>query len=268
MRGYKAFFGITGSPFGKAIPVQSVHRYAQFEELADYLTYVAEEGSVGLVTGEIGAGKSTAIRVFLDSLDDRRYHLCYVGNADDSRSVFRHLAWSFGMRAAHLKGDLRDDVHTRIQALWTEHNKRTILVVDEAQLLGTRGLQELRLLTNFACDSDSPLGLLLVGQVQLRGHLKQLPNAALDERIFIRYHLAGLSLNETKAYIQAHLKAVGASDDVFTKEAIGLIFQHSKGLPRKINKIAILALLKAGTKEVKPIDATIVEAAIKDISQE
>lgn len=268
MRGYKALFGITGSPFSKGIPTQALLRYDQFQELAEYATYVAEEGSIGLVTGEVGAGKSTAMRAFIETLDDRRYHVCPVGNADATRSVFRQLAWSFGMRAAHLKGDLRDDVHVRVAALWTEHAKRTILVVDDAQALGSRALQELRLLTNFACDSQSPLGLMLVGHPQLRAQLKELPNEALDQRIMLRYHLAGLSLDETAAYIRAHLAAVGAKPDIFTDDATAHIFQHSKGLPRRINKIAIQSLLKAGHKEICPIDAKLVGAVIKDIAQE
>lgn len=268
MRGYKSFFGITGSPFSKGIPIAALHRYPQFEELAEYLAYVAEEGSIGLLTGEIGVGKSTAIRTFLASLDDRRYHLCYVGNADATRSVFRQLAWSFGMRAAHLQGDLRDEVHVRIAALWSEHNKRTILVVDDAQLLGSKALRELRLLTNFTCDSDSPLGLVLVGQPQLRAQLKELPNEALDQRIMVRYHLAGLSRPETLAYVAAHLVAVGAAPDVFTVEAVAAIFQSAKGLPRRINKLAVQALIKAGHKEVTPIDADLIAAVLKDMAQE
>ena len=268
MRGYKAFFHITGSPFGKGIPTVALLRYAQFRELGEYLAYVAEEGSVGLVTGDLGAGKSTAIRAFTEPLDDRRYHVCAVGNADATRSVLRQLAWSYGMRAAHLKGDLKDDVHIRIAALWAEHAKRTILVVDEAQALGNRGLQELRLLTSFACDSGSPLGLVLVGQPQLRAQLKDLPNEALDQRIMVRYHLAGLSLAETTEYIDTHLTAVGADAGIFTPEAIALIFQHAKGIPRRINKLAIQALIKAGHKEISPLDATLIGAVIKDIAHE
>lgn len=268
MKGYKALFGITGTPFSKGLPVQALLRYDQFLELAEYAAYVAEEGSVGLVTGEIGAGKSTAMRAFMETLDDRRYHVCCVGNTDATRSVFRQLAWSFGMRAAHLKGDLKDEVHARINAMWVEHSKRTILIVDEAQALGIPALQELRLLTNFNCDSQSPLGLMLVGQPQLRAQLKEIPNEALDQRIMVRYHLAGLSLAETTSYIEAHLAAVDANPGVFTKEAIALIFQQSKGLPRRINKIAIQSLIKAGHKEINPIDETLVAAVIKDIAQE
>lgn len=268
MRGYKKFYGMTGSPFQKGIATPSLHRYEQFEELTSYLNWIAEEGSTGLVTGEVGAGKSTAIRAFLEGLDERSYHVCYVGNADETRSVFRQMAWGFGIRAKHLKADMRDDVHVRIQGLWREHGKRTVLVVDEAQELGNRGLSELRLLTNFTCDSESPLALILAGQIQMRQKLKGPSNVALEDRIFLRYHLAGLSLPETRAYVQAHLRAVGANPDLFTKEAVTVIFQHSKGLPRRINKIATAALLKGGHKEVNPIDAPLVEAAIKDLIQE
>lgn len=268
MRGYKKFYGMTGTPFQRGIATKALHRYDQFEELSTYLTWIAEEGSTGLVTGEVGAGKSTAIRAFLEGLDERSYHVCYVGNADETRSVFRQMAWGFGIRARHLKADMRDDVHARILGLWREHGKRTVLVVDEAQELGSRGLSELRLLTNFTCDSESPLALILAGQIQMRHKLRGQEHVALDDRIFLRYHLAGLSLAETHAYIQAHLRAVGASPDLFTSDAAKVIFQHAKGLPRRINKLATVALLKGGHKEVNPIEAPHVEAAIKDLFQE
>ena len=268
MRGYKAFFGITGTPFSKSIPVAALYRYPQFEELSAYLDYVAEEGSLGLVTGETGVGKTTALRSCLAGLDDKRHHVCYVGNADASRSVFRQLAWSFGMRAAHLRGDLRDDVHQRIGALWDEHRKRTFLVVDEAQLLGTKALQELRLLTNHRCDSETPLGLVLAGQASLRAQLKLPVNDALDQRIMLKYHLAGLSLPETKAYIAAHLAAVDAKHDVFTADAVERIFQYTKGLPRRINKVCIQALIKAGHQEVKPITGDMILQVLVHLDQE
>ena len=268
MKSYKLFYGVSRSPFRKDVPVPALLRYTQFDELAAYLDFVAEEGSTGLLTGEAGVGKSTAIRAFLARLDDRTYNVCYVGNTDSTRSVLRQLAWSLGMRMVHLQGDLKDEVHQRIWTLWTEHAKRTILVVDEAQAFGSKALGELRLLTNFNCDADSPLGLLLAGAPSLRAEMKQLPNKALDERIMIRHHLAGLSAIETGQYVVAHLRAVDLPNDLFDDEAIGLVFQHSKGLPRKINKLCIQALIMGALKEVRPIDAAIIRAVVKDIDQE
>ena len=268
MRSYKKFYGLAATPFRKDIPIGSLLRYDQLEELESYLTFVAEEGSIGLVTGEVGVGKSTAVRAFLATLDDRRYHVCYVGDSDATRSVLRKLAWSFGVRAAYLQGDLKYDVHQRIGDLWAEHEKRTVLVVDEAQAYGAKALQELRLLTNFLCDSASPLGLILAGQPQLRAQLKQLPNEALDERIMVRQHLAGLSKKETGEYIRAHLRAVDAPETLFADEAVALVFQHSKGRPRRINKICIQAMIKGGHREVNPIDADLIRQVAKDIDQE
>lgn len=268
MRSYKKFYGLAATPFRKDIPIGSLLRYDQLEELTSYLSFVAEEGSIGLVTGEVGVGKSTAVRAFLSTLDDRRYHVCYVGDADATRSVLRKLAWSFGMRAAYLQGDLKDDVHQRIGDLWAEHEKRTVLVVDEAQAYGAKALQELRLLTNFLCDSVSPLALVLVGQPDLRTQLRKPVHVALDDRIMIRQHLAGLSKKETGEYIRAHLRAVGGPEDIFSAEAVSAIFQYSSGRPRRINKVCIQTVIKGGHKEVRPIDAELVSLVLKDIDQE
>lgn len=268
MRSYKQFYGLASTPFRKDIPIASLLRYDQLEELTSYLTFVAEEGSIGLVTGEVGVGKSTAVRAFLSTLDDRRYHVCYVGSTDATRSVLRRLAWSFGMRAAYLQGDLKDDVHQRIGDMWAEHEKRTVLVIDEAQAYGAKALQELRLLTNFLCDSVSPLALVLVGQPDLRTQLRKQVHVALDDRIMIRQHLAGLSKKETGEYIRAHLRSVGGPEDIFTADAAAAIFQHANGRPRRINKICIQAVIKGGHREVKPIDAEFVNLVLKDIEQE
>lgn len=267
MRSYKKFYGVPESPFRKDIPVTALLRYAQLEELTSYLTFVAEEGSIGLVTGEVGVGKSTAVRAFLATLDDRRYHVCYVGNTDATRSVLRQLAWSYGMRAAHLQGDLKDEVHQRIGAMWSEHQKRTVLVVDEAQAFGAKALQELRLLTIFLCDSVSPLSLILIGQPNLRTQLRKPIHEALDDRIMLRQHLAGLSKKETADYIRAHLRAVGGPEDIFADDAIAEIFQFARGRPRAINKVCIQAILKGTYREVKPIDADLVKLVLKDIEQ-
>lgn len=268
MRSYKRFYGLAETPFRKDIPTSCLLRYAHLEELTSYLTFVAEEGSIGLVTGEVGVGKSTAVRAFLATLDDRRYHVCYVGNTDATRSVLRRLAWSFGMRAAHLQGDLKDEVHQRIGDLWSEHEKRTVLVVDEAQAYGAKALQELRLLTNFVCDSVSPLALVLVGQPDLRSQLRRPVHLALDDRIMIRQHLAGLSKKETGEYITAHLRAVGGPEDIFAPDAIAAIFQYASGRPRRINKVCIQAIIKGGHREARPIDADLVNLVLKDIEQE
>lgn len=268
MRSYKKFYGMATTPFHKDIPLTALLRYAQLDELTAYLTFVAEEGSIGLVTGEVGVGKSTAVRAFLATLDDCRYHVCYVGNTSATRSVLRQLAWTFGMRAAHLVGDLKDELHTRMGGLWREHQKRTVLVVDEAQAYGAKALQELRLLTNFECDSASPLALVLAGQPVLRTQLKTPPFEALDDRIMIRQHLAGLSLPETGDYIRAHLRVVGGPEDLFADEAVDLVFQHARGRPRRINKLCLQAVIKGGHKEVRPIDANHVQLVLKDIEHE
>jgi type II secretory pathway predicted ATPase ExeA len=268
MRSYKKFYGLAQSPFRKDISIPALLRYEQLEETESYLTFVVEEGSIGLVTGEVGVGKSTAVRAFLSTLDDRRYHVCYVGSSDATRSVLRRLAWSYGMRAAHLQGDLKDDVHQRIGDLWSEHEKRTVLVVDEAQAYGAKALQELRLLTNFLCDSVSPLALVLVGQPNLRSQLRTAVHAALDDRIMIRQHLAGLSKKETGEYIRAHLRAVGGPEDLFAPDAVAAIFDWSGGRPRRINKAGIQTIVKGGHKEVRAIDGDFVSLVLKDIDQE
>ena len=149
-----------------------------------------------------------------------------------------------------------------------ERGRTTILVLDEAHLLDPGQLEELRLLTNSEMDSHSPFACLLVGQPTLRRRIKLGTFAALDQRITLRYAMAGMTDTETAGYLSHHLKLVGRSDTLFSDDATALIHQVSRALPRAVNNLAIQALVAAYAANKSIVDESSARAAVAEVTAE
>src|SRR5262249_21097492 len=133
----------------------------------------------------------------------------------------------------------------RLQTESTERGRRVVVVCDEAHLLNTEQLEQLRFLTNSEMDARSPFACLLIGQPALRRRLRLGAYAALDQRVAMRYHLDGMDLEETVRYVKHHLGLAGRKDTLFSDDALALIHETSRGLPRAVNNLAIQALVAA-----------------------
>lgn len=264
---YIAFFGLSGPAFGKTIPTSAIYRYPDLEELHCYLRYAVTEGTVATLTGPVGAGKSTALRAFLADLEPERFAVLYVGHTASDRGLFREMARGLGVAPAYLKGDLVVQLHATIEHHWLAKRRQTVLVIDDAHLLADSLLVELRQMLNFQMDAATPLGMVLVGHVELRERLKEPVHEALAQRTPVRYVLAGLSRAEATEYVTAHLAAVDGDPAIFTEEAVDLAYQHAKGIPRALNSVLAYALIRAAWQEVKVADRRIVEETIKAQTQ-
>jgi type II secretory pathway predicted ATPase ExeA len=264
---YIAFFGLSGPAFGKGIPADRIYRYPDLEELHCYLANAVADGAVAALTGPVGAGKSTAVRAFLATLDPGRFSVVYVGYTATDRGLFREMARGLGLAPVHLKSDLVVQLHTAIEHVWQNKQRQTVLVVDDAHLLSDALLIELRQMLNFQMDAATPLGMVLVGQPALRGRLKDPIHEALSQRTPVRYTLAGLSRTEATEYVRIHMEAVEGDPGVFSEEAVDLAYQHAKGIPRALNNVLVYALIRAAWTGVKDIDKKLVEEVIKAQTQ-
>jgi len=141
-------------------------------------------------------------------------------------------------------------------------NKETLLIIDEAQLLGRSNLEEVRLLLNFQLNDRFLMTVLLIGQPELRDKIKSIKQ--LDQRIAIKYHLAPFSFNDTVRYVLFRQKKAGGKDNVFSKEALRRLYEHTKGIPRSINNLCDMALLIGYSKNEKVISSKIIESIIDD----
>ena len=260
---YKAFFSLSGPAFGRQIPTHHLYRHGQLDELQQFLSSALDQGAIALLTGPVGAGKSTALRAFLAGLDSARCAVLYVGFTTIDRALFREMAQKLGLPPAHLKGDLIVQIHTAVEHLWMSKSRQTLLVVDDAHLLPDSLLTEIRQLLNFEMDSAAPLGLFLVGKPALRARLREAQHEELYQRAPIRYSLAGLSRAETAEYIAAHMAAVGGDPAVFTEDAVDLVYQQSKGIPREINNLCVYALITAAWQDTRLIDRKVIDDVIR-----
>ncbi len=262
---YRDFYGLNGRPFGK-IPFQNrPFFYTQLDELVDHLEVLLEDGGIGVLSGEVGIGKTTAIRTFLAKLDQGAFHMFYIGNTRHPRAILRALIESFGATSPHLKADMLFAAGKLISRAFLERRTRTVCIIDEAHLIEDAFLEDLRLLTNFEIDSLDPLALILVGHPSLKARLRQPIHAALVDRLTVQYRLEGLSAEETLHYIDDHMEQAGAQKGIFLPEAVHGIFDHAQGIPRRINHIALTCLIKGVAQKNNPITAEHVAKVIASL---
>ena len=265
----QSHYGFTTMPFGKALAPSMLHRHGAHAEAVARIGWCISEHALGVITGEVGAGKTVAIRAALAALDSSRHTVIYLGNpAVGGRGIYAGIVTALGGIPRFHKASLIPQTSDLLAAEDHERGRTVILVLDEAHLLDTTQLEELRLLTNADMDSHSPFACLLVGQPTLRRRIKLGTFAALDQRIALRYAMGGMTDTETKSYLDHHLTLAGRSDTLFSDDAIALIHQVSRGIPRAINNLAIQALVAAYASDKTIVDESSTRAAIAEVTTE
>ncbi len=261
--GYRDFHKLKRTVFGRSIPSRYLLDYQQAQELASEFSALVEDGGIGLLIGEVGIGKTTALRSYLDGLEERACKVCYQGCYKHSLAVLQEMVTQMGYQPAHLRATCLRQLSGAISKLWTEQRKKTFLILDDAQTLDENLLEDLRLMTNFELDSSEPLALLLIGHPSLQNRLRKPVHLALWDRLRMLYRLEGLSLEETHQYIDRHLEAAGGRGDLFTPEARVAVFEHSQGIPRRINRLCLEAVKLSARNKVSTIDEAIISVAVK-----
>ena len=261
---FEAFFGFTGAPFSRHIPVKCLLETASHKELLGRLNYVARSRAFGVFTGDAGTGKTTAIRKFSQGLDTNIYRVLYLS---DSALTPRNFYWEtlheLGYEPRFYRGDAKRQFQKALAVLVDSEHRTPVVIVDEAHLLSREMLEEIRFLLNLRMDSYSALSLILVGQTELRETLKLQVNKAISQRVDMRFHLPALSREEATAYIAKHLAAVKGPGEVFTQAAIGVIHEYCEGIARKVNKVAIACLMAAAGGNQKLIDDHLARVVIE-----
>jgi type II secretory pathway predicted ATPase ExeA len=265
----RAHYGLSCTPFSRSIAPSQIFAARTHKEAVARLKWLIDETAIGVVTGEVGAGKTIAARAAVASLDTSRFSVVYLSNPMvGARGIHHHLVTALGGIPRFHRPALIAQTADLLAAETEERRKTVVLIVDEGHLLSVDQLEQLRLLTNTDMDSRSSLGLILLGQPTLRRRLKQGHFAALDQRIGLRFHLNGLPLEETAAYIAHHLSLAGRSDPLFSDDAITLIHHTSRGIPRAINNLAVQALIATYADNKGIVDASAAKAAITEITGE
>ena len=262
-------FGFTRTPFSKTIPASQLCDRASHQEAVARIRFCIGESLLGVITGEVGVGKTVALRAATSQLDPAAHQVVYVSNpAFGTRGLYVTIARALGATPRVLKAELIAQAQTLLAAEEHERRRRVVFIIDEAHLLAPDQLEELRLLTNAEMDSQSPFALLLVGQPTLARQLRLGVFAALDQRIATRYQLAPMDLAESAQYLRHHLALVGRTDPLFADDAISRLHKVSLGLPRALNNAAIAALIAAATAGKALVDDDCAKKAVAELTRD
>jgi type II secretory pathway predicted ATPase ExeA len=265
----QAHYGFGRMPFGRDLAPGMLHPSAAHGEATARIAWCIQERALGVVTGEVGSGKTVAARAATAALDASRHTIIYLGNpAVGARGLYASIVTALGGVPRFHKASLIPQTADALAAEEAERGKRVVVIVDEAHLLAADQLEELRLLTNADMDSHSPFACVLVGQPTLRRRIKLGTFAALDQRIALRFVMPPLTAAETTSYIGHHLGLAGRSDTLFSDDAVALVHQVSRGLPRAVNNLAIQALVAAYAAGKNIVDESSARAAVAEVTAE
>ena len=265
----QAHYGFTRMPFGRALAPGMLHRHTSHAEAVARIAWCINERALGVLTGEVGAGKTVAVRAALAGLDPSRHTTIYLGNPTvGGRGLYGGIVTALGGIPRFHKASLIPQTTDLLAAEEHERGRTVVLIMDEAHLLATDQLEELRLLTNADMDSHSPFAALLLGQPTLRRRIKLGTFAALDQRISLRYAMTGMTDKETKSYLAHHLALAGRSNTLFSDDATALIHQVSRGIPRAVNNLAVQALVAAFATSKAIVDESSARAAVTEVTTE
>ncbi|WP_372411975.1 ExeA family protein [Streptomyces luteireticuli] len=262
----QAHYGFERMPFGRNLSPGMLHRHQAHNEAVARISWCISERSIGVVTGEVGAGKTVSVRTCLDALDPSKYTVIYLPNPMIGvRGIYEEIVNAFGQTPSHLGSRLAVQTSKALMSEREERGRTPVLVLDEAHLLTYEQLEAVRMMTNQGMDQDSPLSCLLVGQPTLRRTMKLAVLAALEQRTALRYTMPGMASAETTSYIAHHLKLVGRPDQLFTEDALSLIHTTSRGYPRAVNNLALQSLVAAFATGKNLVDDASARAAVSEV---
>lgn len=264
---YETFYGFKEKPFSIIPDLRFLYMSKRHMKAYAMLEYtLMNDIGIAVVSGEIGSGKTTLVQHFLHKIDDKTTVGIINNTRPDMGHILRWVLLAFGLE--HTKKNQVEQYETFYHYLESqnERGKRTILVVDEAQNLSLKMLEELRMLTNVNFDHRQLLQLILVGQPELNDKLKQPSLRQFAQRVAVDVHLDGLSMDETIEYINHRTTVAGSTKHVFHYLASKNVFMATKGIPRLINILCDTALVYGYAEMKKTIDYRLMQDVIRDRS--
>ncbi|HRE16616.1 MAG TPA: XrtA-associated ATPase, partial [Rhodocyclaceae bacterium] len=267
---YEAFYGLKSKPFQLNPDPSFYFGSKQHRRAQAYLEYGLHqsEGFI-VVTGEIGAGKTTLVRGLLEHLDEKKVVAAQLVSTQlDAEDTLRLVGAAFGLPT---KGISKSDILMTLEAFLTDQvckGKRCLLIVDEAQNLTPRAVEELRMLSNFQFDSQAILQSFLIGQPEFRQILQSPHMQQLRQRVIASCHIGPLDQEDTAAYIQHRLKTAGATGEPFAAAAYEVIFRASGGVPRRINTMCDRLLLLGFLSEKSQLSSADAAEVAEELTEE
>jgi len=265
---YQEFFGLDKMPFNTTPDTRFFFHSEQHQEALSSLLYaVNERKGFALLTGEIGAGKTTCCRAFLNRLDPKTKVAVITNTRLTERQLLQSICEEFGLWIPGNVGKvtLFNELNTFLVEQYRQ-GTNVVLIVDEAQNLRPEVLEEIRLISNLETERDKLIQIVLMGQPELRDIIELPELKQLKQRIVLRFHLYPLSEREAQAYVFHRLRTAGADGSLkFSRKALKTVYEYSGGIPRVINIVCDNTLLLAFVHETKKISESLVREVIRDL---
>lgn len=265
---YTNYYQLNESPFNITSDPSFFFGSSVHEEAFSNILYgiIARKGIL-VLTGEIGTGKTTLCRALLNRLDERVKTAFILNPSFSDVELLQLILRDLGIadHKASNKLELIETLNTFLLEQSGQGNNVAI-IIDEAQTLNVKQLEEVRLLSNLETEKHKLLQILLVGQPELFDKLKLPELRQLNQRVSVRYNITPLALDEVKNYIRHRLKTAGSLSRIqFTDEAFEAVYRYSNGVPRLINVICDRALLAGCVKESFAIDENLIHQAAREV---
>lgn len=264
---YLEHFGLRKRPFSKTPDPAFLFESREHAEALARLSWALEEREVAVLTGEVGAGKTTLSRALVDAFADRCRFAFVVNPALPPAQLIGAIAAAFGIEGRRRKVE----TFAALAELFGDLDRQgtfPVVMIDEAQLLaGRSAYDELRLLTNLVADDRALVGLVLLGQPELRARLPEKGGEAFAQRVGVAYHLGPLDVEETGRYLAHRLSVAGRTAPLFDAGAVSLLHARSGGVPRVVNQLASSALLEGFVRGCTTIEADVVAAAVSELDR-
>jgi len=265
---YKSYYQFKENPFSLLPDPSFLFLGKKHQHALTMLQYgLVKNSGYTVITGEIGAGKTTLVRRLLDGLENE-LTVGLINNTHQSfGELLRWVSMAFGLDyKGKDKVELTEHFLNFIIDEYTK-KRRTVLIIDEAQNLSAQALEELRMLSNLNADKHQALQLILIGQPELRQTLHQPNLKQFTQRISVAYHLETLDQEETVLYIKHRIKTAGGDENLFDRDACLMVWQNSNGIPRIINTLCDTALVYGFAEDKAHIDTQVIANVVKEREQ-
>lgn len=255
------------SPFDSHVELPDYLNLSQKEGLARMIN-ITENNGLGVLSGEVGSGKSTILRILTASLPATKFNVIYLCSAGlVPKELYSGILRAIGEEPSFSLARIKQQWRTLLENQLLDGRKLVILI-DEAHELPSNTLLELRFLMNYKMDLNPPFSIILSGQPRLRTELRLKAYEAIAQRVKMQYHVCGMTLDETLKYIDSRMKTAKIEKPLFAQSAVNIAHASSQGIPRVINQICSHAFYTAIQNDDSVIEEKHIVAVLADMDRQ